>query len=63
MGRGARRRGVIAVAVDVVIELEARGIVLITRRNPPSGWALPGGFVEYGGSGPAKSRGAKPPSG
>jgi len=21
---------------------------LIKRRNPPSGWALPGGFVDYG---------------
>jgi ADP-ribose pyrophosphatase YjhB (NUDIX family) len=26
------------------------GIVLIKRRNPPEGWALPGGFVEYGES-------------
>jgi 8-oxo-dGTP diphosphatase len=33
--------------VDVVIETEA-GIVLIRRRNPPPGWALPGGFVEHG---------------
>ena len=35
--------------VDVVIEL-ARGIVLIKRKNPPFGWALPGGFVDYGES-------------
>lgn len=38
--------------VDVVIELMGRGdpppIVLIERRNPPRGWALPGGFVDYG---------------
>ncbi|MFH1034686.1 MAG: NUDIX hydrolase [Pseudomonadota bacterium] len=38
--------------VDVVIELTDRGepppIVLIQRRNPPLGWALPGGFVDYG---------------
>ncbi len=24
------------------------GIVLIKRKNPPHGWALPGGFVDYG---------------
>lgn len=34
-------------AADVVIELES-GIVLIERRNPPYGWALPGGFVDPG---------------
>jgi 8-oxo-dGTP diphosphatase len=38
--------------VDIVIEILAggrvRGIVLIERRNPPYGWALPGGFVDYG---------------
>ena len=33
--------------VDAIIEL-ADGIVLIKRRNPPAGWALPGGFVDYG---------------
>ncbi|HEU0265856.1 MAG TPA: NUDIX hydrolase [Geobacterales bacterium] len=33
--------------VDVIIELPA-GIVLIRRKNPPYGWALPGGFVDYG---------------
>jgi len=38
--------------VDVIIEL-ARGIVLVRRRNPPLGWALPGGFVDYGESLPA----------
>ncbi len=32
--------------VDVIIELEG-GIVLIKRKNPPPGWALPGGFIEY----------------
>ena len=25
-----------------------RGVVLIERKNPPPGWALPGGFVDYG---------------
>jgi len=33
--------------VDVIIEL-AGGIILIRRRNPPHGWAIPGGFVDYG---------------
>jgi 8-oxo-dGTP diphosphatase len=33
--------------VDVIIET-GNGIVLIRRRNPPPGWALPGGFVDYG---------------
>lgn len=33
--------------VDVIIEHEG-GIVLIKRKNEPLGWALPGGFVDYG---------------
>ncbi|MFU8818719.1 MAG: NUDIX domain-containing protein [Desulfurivibrio sp.] len=33
--------------VDIIIET-AGGIVLIKRKNPPPGWALPGGFVDYG---------------
>ncbi len=40
-----------AVAVDVVIELldrPGRPIVLIERRGPPLGHALPGGFVDIG---------------
>jgi ADP-ribose pyrophosphatase YjhB (NUDIX family) len=36
-------------AVDIIIELKA-GVVLIERAKPPYGWALPGGFVEYGES-------------
>ena len=35
--------------VDVIIEIDGR-IVLIKRKNPPFGWALPGGFVDYGES-------------
>jgi ADP-ribose pyrophosphatase YjhB (NUDIX family) len=35
--------------VDIIIELDG-GIVLIQRKNPPYGWALPGGFVDYGES-------------
>ena len=37
--------------VDVVIELTdrpGRPIVLIERKHPPPGWALPGGFVDVG---------------
>jgi ADP-ribose pyrophosphatase YjhB (NUDIX family) len=50
--------------VDIIIEIEdgapdgatpenasehpPKGIVLIKRKNPPHGWALPGGFVDYG---------------
>ncbi len=33
--------------VDVIVEVPG-GIVLIERRNPPLGWALPGGFVDEG---------------
>jgi ADP-ribose pyrophosphatase YjhB (NUDIX family) len=36
--------------VDIVIDLPGRGIVLIRRKNPPHGWALPGGFVDRGES-------------
>jgi 8-oxo-dGTP diphosphatase len=47
--------------VDIIIEIDPRGstreapgpgpgIVLIQRKNPPHGWALPGGFVDYGES-------------
>jgi 8-oxo-dGTP diphosphatase len=35
--------------VDIIIEVQ-NGIVLIERKNPPYGWALPGGFVDYGES-------------
>lgn len=37
------------VTVDTIIEI-AGGIVLIERSNPPYGWALPGGFLDYGES-------------
>ena len=36
--------------VDIIIEMEGGGIVLIKRKKPPFGWALPGGFVDYGES-------------
>lgn len=35
--------------VDAIIDLGGK-IVLIKRSNPPFGWALPGGFVDYGES-------------
>lgn len=35
--------------VDIII-LQEEKIVLIERANPPYGWALPGGFVDYGES-------------
>lgn len=37
--------------VDIIIEMRdrpERPIVLIERRYPPPGWALPGGFVDIG---------------
>lgn len=40
-----------APTVDLIIELlhrPQRPIVLVERHNPPHGWALPGGFVDYG---------------
>jgi 8-oxo-dGTP diphosphatase len=36
---------------DIIIELADRPdrpIVLIERKNPPHGWAIPGGFVDVG---------------
>ena len=36
--------------IDIIIELGGGEIVLIERKNPPHGWALPGGFVDYGES-------------
>lgn len=39
--------------VDIIIEMwdrPHRPIVLIERQNLPYGWALPGGFIDYGES-------------
>jgi 8-oxo-dGTP diphosphatase len=36
--------------VDIIIEYQDQGLLLIERANPPHGWALPGGFVDYGES-------------
>lgn len=38
-----------SVAADIII-VHRDKIVLIKRKNPPYGWALPGGFVDYGES-------------
>ncbi|CAG34802.1 NUDIX domain-containing protein [Desulfotalea psychrophila] len=35
--------------VDIIIEIEEK-VVLIERKNTPHGWAIPGGFVDYGES-------------
>lgn len=37
-------------AVDIIIQINGfpDRIVLIKRKNPPFGWAIPGGFVDYG---------------
>lgn len=37
-------------AVDAIIEMPDNKIVLIERKNEPFGFALPGGFVDYGES-------------
>ena len=36
--------------VDIIIEMGERpkSVVLVSRKNEPKGWALPGGFVDYG---------------
>ena len=48
MGIERERRPV--VAADAIIEVGNGGIVLIKRRNPPHGWAIAGGFVDFGES-------------
>ncbi len=35
--------------IDVIVDVNGR-IVLVKRKNPPHGWALPGGFINYGES-------------
>jgi 8-oxo-dGTP diphosphatase len=43
------------VTTDIIIAIEG-GIVIIERTNPPFGWALPGGFVDFGESLEAAAR-------
>ena len=42
--------------MDVIAELPDGAIVLVRRKHPPPGWALPGGFVEAGESAAAAAR-------
>lgn len=42
--------------VDIIAEMPDGGIVLVRRKHPPPGWALPGGFVEAGESAAAAAR-------
>jgi 8-oxo-dGTP diphosphatase len=53
MGQGPPKTPL--VTVDAIIEIDG-GIVLVRRRHPPLGWALPGGFVEPGESVAAAAR-------
>lgn len=46
--RNSKRRNPFP-TVDIIIKYR-KGIILIKRKNPPEGWALPGGFVDYGES-------------
>lgn len=46
-GRRGTPRGPL-LTVDVIIRLARGRVVLVRRRNPPLGWALPGGFVDPG---------------
>ncbi|MGF1493719.1 MAG: NUDIX domain-containing protein [Microcoleaceae cyanobacterium] len=48
-----------APTVDIVIELidrPNRPIILIERKNIPYGWAIPGGFIDYGESAEAAAQ-------
>ncbi len=48
-----------APTVDIIIEMidrPDRPIILIERLNQPLGWALPGGFVDYGEAVPAAAK-------
>jgi 8-oxo-dGTP diphosphatase len=46
----------VPLTVDIIIELPNNKLVLIERRDPPHGIAIPGGFVEPGESAAAAAR-------
>jgi ADP-ribose pyrophosphatase YjhB (NUDIX family) len=48
LAKSSKRRNPLP-TVDIIIRY-MDGILLIKRKNPPFGWALPGGFVDYGES-------------
>jgi len=54
-GGGARPRNPFP-TVDVIVERGDGRVLLVERRNEPRGWALPGGFVDYGESTEAAAR-------
>jgi len=39
-----------ALSLDIIIRVAPHRVLVIKRRNPPHGYALPGGFVDYGES-------------
>lgn len=53
-GKAIARINKPSLTVDIIIELPKpegqTGIILIKRKNYPFGWAIPGGFVDYGES-------------
>lgn len=36
--------------VDIIIKMGSNEVILIKRKNYPVGWAIPGGYVNYGES-------------
>ncbi|MDR0816808.1 MAG: NUDIX hydrolase [Desulfovibrio sp.] len=47
-GRGFPQYANPTPTTDVIIYTPVRGVVMIERKNPPPGFALPGGFIEEG---------------
>jgi len=44
----AKRRPLVTADMIITRHDDRTRVVLVRRRNPPEGWALPGGFVELG---------------